>query len=119
MEKSPVPEFFEDDRVRCSGSSEGPRIVTSEASNAAKKGEIFKKAYARVKRALSADFCSEAIAICDSLITDRLRLVMATNSEISPARAGTGKIANFLGSENTCCRHHVVMQTNGGRSASY
>ena len=93
--------------------------MTSEASNAAKKGEIFKKAYARAKRALSEGFYIEAIAICDSLITDRLRLIMAANSEFEPARAGTGKIANFLVSENRCCRHNVVMQTSGGRSASH
>ena len=90
--------------------------MTREASNAAKKVEIFKKAYAWAKRELSAGFYIEAIAICDSLITDRLRLIMAANSEISPARAGTGKIANFLVSENTCCRHNAVMQTSGGRS---
>ena len=77
--------------------------MTSEASNGAKKGEIFKKAYARAKRALSAGFYIEAIAICDSLITDRLRLIMAANSEIAAARAGTGKIANFLVSEKVPC----------------
>jgi len=60
------------------------------------KGDIFAKAYARARRALSSGFYVEAIAICDSLITDRLRLIMMSNSEIPADRASTGKIANFF-----------------------
>lgn len=67
------------------------------------KGEVFAKAYARAQRALAAGFYIEAIAICDSLITDRLRLILTSNSEAPASHASTGKIANFLISQDVPC----------------
>ena len=61
-----------------------------------KKGEIFSRAYRRAQRALKAGFYLEAIVLCDSLLTDRLRLILRSNVEIETKRATTGAIANSL-----------------------
>lgn len=69
-------------------------MATTEENRA--KGSVFAQAYKRAQRALSSGFYLEAIIICDSLMTDRLRLVMESNHEVPTDRATTGSIVNFL-----------------------
>ena len=67
------------------------------------KGKIFSKAYRRAKRALDAGFYLETIVLCDSLLTDRLRLILRSNHEVVAARGTTGSIVNFLLSQKVTC----------------
>ena len=60
------------------------------------RGTVFALAYKRAQRALAAGFYLETIVICDSLLTDRLRLILLSNHEAAADRATTGSIANFL-----------------------
>ena len=60
------------------------------------KGRIFSFAYRRARRTLNAGFYLEAIILCDSLLTDRLRLIVKSNFEIETKKSTTGAIANYL-----------------------
>jgi hypothetical protein len=60
------------------------------------KGDIFALAYRRAQRALRAGFYLETIIICDSLLTDRLRLILTSNFETDIKRTTTGSITNYL-----------------------
>lgn len=67
------------------------------------KGQIFTKAYKRANRALDSGFYIETIVICDSLITDRLRLILMSNEESMTGKGTTGSIANFLLGKKVPC----------------
>ena len=72
------------------------RVLVNGRSRSRDKGRIFSFAYRRAQRALKAGFYLEAIIICDSLLTDRLRLILKSNVEIETKRTTTGAIANYL-----------------------
>lgn len=75
----------------------------SDEKRGQRKGAIFTKAYKRAKRALDSGFYIESIVICDSLMTDRLRLILISNQEVPTGKGTTGSIANFLLGQGVSC----------------
>ena len=72
------------------------QTVVARNSRSHAKGEIFSLAYRRARRALHEGFYLEAIVLCYSLLTDRLRLILKSNFEIDTRKKTTGSIVHFL-----------------------
>lgn len=60
------------------------------------RGEVFRKAYKRANRAIKAGFYLEAIAICDSLASDRLREILRSNVNYKVGDLSVGQCLSHL-----------------------
>jgi hypothetical protein len=60
------------------------------------KGAVFRLAYKRAQRAIKSGFYLEAIVLAESLIADRLRVIVKSSLQTPVPRPSTGRYASYL-----------------------
>lgn len=58
------------------------------------QGDLFRLAYKRAKRAIAAGFYLEAVALCESLILNRLEVVLRQSAGVAYDKFSVGKALN-------------------------
>lgn len=70
--------------------------MASKSDWAKTQGEIFKKAYKRATRAINSGFYLEAVSLAESLILNRLEVILRSSEGIEYDKFSVGKAINTL-----------------------